>query len=354
MDKWIISFTQSLLAFMAKEMAGYRLYTVVPKLVKFIDNLTNWYVRMNRRRLKGEGGLADCRAALGTLFGVVLTMVRVMAPFTPFLTERMYQQLRKKVPALAGPESASAHYLALPKARENLIYEDIERAVLSMQKVVDLGRVLRDRKTMPIKYPLPEVVVIHKDQQCLDDIRSLEKYILEELNIKEVTLSSDKASYGVTLRAEPDHKTLGLRLKGAFKPVMAEIKQLSDQVLTSFVEGDILVMLDTTPDEEMLEEGVAREVINRVQKLRKSAGLKVDDKVTMYYTVTPQDHNLTKIITKFSDYIQTSSKTPVRPLSTEPKSHLKKESYDLKGAKLELVVTQGFPQVTVLDLLLLQ
>ena len=104
--------------------------------------------------------------------------------------------------------------------------------------------------------------------------------------------------------------------------------------------GDILVMLDTTPDKEMLEEGVAREVINRVQKLRKSAGLKVNDKVTMYYTVTPKDHNLAKIITKFSYYIQTSSKTPSE---TSPKSSQKKESYDLKGAKLDLVVTQGFP-----------
>jgi len=283
---------------------------------------------------------------------------------------------------LSGPNSASVHYLMLPVAREDLIYEDVERAVDRMQAVVNLGRVLRDRKTMPIKYPLPEVVVIHKNQQCLKDIRSLEKYILEELNVKTVTLSSDKASYGVTLRAEPDHKTLGFRLKGAFKPVMAEIKELSDQVLTSFLEGeklviqgheivaedirimysfsgekskelsekyeadsegDILVMLDTTPDEEMLEEGVAREVINRVQKLRKSAGLKVDDKVTMFYTVTPSDHSLANIITKFSDYIQTSSKTPIRSLTTLPKSSLKKESYDLKGAKLDLVVTPGFP-----------
>ena len=382
MDRWILSFTQSLLAFLAKEMAAYRLYTVIPRLVKFIDNLTNWYVRMNRRRLKGEGGLEDCRAALGTLFGVVLTMVRVMAPFTPFLTERMFQQLRKKVPALAGPDSASVHYLALPKARENLIYEEVERAVGRMQAVVDLGRVLRDRKTMPIKYPLPEVVVIHKDEQCLKDIRSLERYVMEELNVKAVTLSSDKASYGVTLRAEPDHKTLGARLKGAFKPVMAEIKTLNDAVLTSFVEGeslviqghkilpedirimysfsgekskelsekyeadsqeDILVMLDTTPDQDMLDEGVAREVINRVQKLRKAAGLKVDDEVTMFYTVTPKDHHLAAVITKFSEYIQSSSKTPVVPFASCSRPQLKQESYDLKGAKLELVVTHGFP-----------
>merc|ERR1711881_35943 len=142
----------------------------------------------------------------------------------------------------SGPNFASVHYLMLPTAREDLIYEDVERAVARMQSVIDLGRVLRDRKTMPIKYPLPEVVVIHKDQQCLDDIRSLEKYVLEELNIKAVTLSSDKASYGVTLRAEPDHKTLGLRLKGAFKPVMAEIKTLSDEKLTNFLNGEKLVI----------------------------------------------------------------------------------------------------------------
>merc|ERR1712066_527125 len=345
-----------------------------------MGNLTNWYVRMNRRRLKGEGGAEDCRAALETLFGVVLTMVRVMAPFTPFLTETMYQQLRKKCPQFSGPNFASVHYLMLPQPRENLIYEEVERAVARMQSVVDLGRVLRDRKTMPITYPLPEVVVIHKDQQCLADIKSLERFILEELNVRSVTLSSDKASYGVTVRAEPDHKTLGFRLKGDFKPVMAEIKTLSDAVLTGFLEGekltirghdismedirimysftgeksaelseryvadsqeDVLVLLDTTPDQEMLDEGVAREVVNRVQKLRKSAGLKVDDQVRLLYSVTPADHHLATVIKKFSDYIQTSSKTPVQPLTSQPSHCIKRESYDLKGAKLELVVTPG-------------
>jgi isoleucyl-tRNA synthetase len=379
MDRWLVSFTQSLLLFLAQEMAAYRLYTVIPRLMKFIDNLTNWYVRMNRRRLKGEGGRSDCLAALNTLFGVVMTMVRVMAPFTPFLTEKMYQQLRRKVPELAGPDSASVHYLMLPTARQELIDEGIERAVGRMQAVVDLGRVLRDRKTMPIKYPLPEVVVIHKDQQALDDIRSLEQYIKEELNVRAVTLSADKASYGVTLRAEPDHKTLGLRLKGAFKPVMAEIKSLSDSVLTAFLAGaplevqghrlerddlrimyqadaagsekyetdscgDTLIMLDTSPDQAMLDEGVAREVVNRVQKLRKSTGLKVADRVTMFYTIQPAGHGLAKIMHEFGDYIQTASKTPLRPLpSPSPAGGLGHERYELKGAELTLTVVKGFP-----------
>jgi len=251
-----------------------------------------------------------------------------------------------------------------------------------MQAVIDLGRVLRDRKTMPLKYPLPEVVVIHKEQECLEDIGSLEKYIQEELNIRQVTLSADKASYGVTLRAEPDHKTLGPRLGGAFKSVMADIKKLDDSTLTAFVDGgnlevqghtlareevrimytfagdrsdlsekyeadssgEILVLLDTTPDQTMLEEGVAREVINRVQKLRKSAGLKVSDKVTMFYTVSPAEHSLNRIINEHLDYIQTSSKTPLRPLpSPAPSSSLSREEYELKGAKLTLNVSRGFP-----------
>ena len=382
MDRWIVSFTQSLLEFVAKEMAAYRLYTVIPRLVKFIDNLTNWYVRMNRKRLKGEGGAEDCKAALDSLFSVLITMVRVMAPFTPFLTEMMYQQLRKKVPSFGGAEHKSVHYLMLPTARKDLIHVDIERAVARMQSVVDLGRVLRDRKTMPIKYPLPEVVVIHKDQQCLDDLKSLEKFILEELNVRTLTLSGDKASYGVTLRAEPDHKTLGLRLKGAFKAVMAEIKTLSDTTLTGFLEGvdlevqghkleaadlrimysfageksvelsqkyeadssgDILVMLDTTPDESMLEEGVAREVVNRVQKFRKAAGLKVSDEVTMHYTISPTDHSLNKIIVKHLEYVQTSSRTPLRLNSGSLTMITKTEVFEVKGAKLELAITPGHP-----------
>ena len=158
----------------------------------------------------------------------------------------MYQQLRKKEPALGGKDQASVHYLMLPVARQELIQEDIERAVGRMQAVVDLGRVLRDRKTMPLKYPLPEVVVIHKEQQCLEDIGSLEKYIQEELNIRKVTLSADKASYGVTLRAEPDHKTLGPRLGGAFKSVMADIKKLDDATLTAFVDGGKLEVQGNT------------------------------------------------------------------------------------------------------------
>uniref|UniRef100_H2Z863 Isoleucine--tRNA ligase, cytoplasmic n=1 Tax=Ciona savignyi TaxID=51511 RepID=H2Z863_CIOSA len=319
MDQWILSSMQSLVLFVKQEMQGYRLYTVVPKLVKFVDLLTNWYVRSNRRRLKG--GLDDCLKALQTLFNVILTITKTMAPFTPFLTEHMYQNLKRIVPGLKSVDSVHYNMMSQPVIhtfgkkvpnkliscffiiphlfRESLISVKIEKAVSRMQSVIELARVIRDRKTMPTKYPLPEVVIIHKDPEYLDDVVSLSRYVTEELNVRSVTTSSDKDKYGVSLRAEPDHVVLGKRLKGDFKSVMSGIRQLTNDQVEQYLEinikkvtyisnklliiqqndyhlryeahsdNDVLILLDVTPDQSMLDEGVAREVINRIQKLRK-------------------------------------------------------------------------------------
>merc|ERR1719376_1270452 len=117
MDRWILSFTQSLLTFVHREMAEYRLYTVTPKLVKFVDNLTNWYVKFNRSRLRGELGVEECEQALATLYEVLLTMVRVMAPFTPFICESMYQNLRRVLVPGSELRGDSVHYLPVPSPR---------------------------------------------------------------------------------------------------------------------------------------------------------------------------------------------------------------------------------------------
>ena len=248
-----------------------------------------------------------------------------------------------------------------------------------MQAVIELGRVVRDRKTMPLKYPLPELVLIHKDQQCLDDVKALEKYVLEELNIKTLTLSTDKKEYGVTLRAEPDHKTLGLRLKGAFKDVMREIKALNDQQVTEFIDkneievlghklgdgdlrimysfdatnkelaekyeahsdNDVLILLDCTPDQSMLDEGVKREVQIRIQKLRKKAKLVPSDPVTVYYEVKPSTHDLVRVIEDHKADMEATTKSPVKKMADFSESVLGDETYDLKGAKLRLVLVEG-------------
>ncbi|XP_071442401.1 isoleucine--tRNA ligase, cytoplasmic [Hetaerina americana] len=381
MDQWILSFTQTLLQFVKQEMAAYHLYTVVPRLVKFIDHLTNWYVRMNRKRIKGEGGLEDCSSALETLTSVLYSMIRVMAPFTPFLTEHMYQNVRHLVEREELAQDESVHYLMLPEPRNDLVNSEIERAVSRMQSVIDMGRVIRDRKTIPVKYPLPAVVVIHKSEECLRDILSLKSYILEELNVKSLTVTTEKHKYGVSLRAEPDHKTLGARLKGDFKSAMTAIKELTDEQINQFLasgsieilghtletedlrimfnftgtaakelaekyeahsEGELLVLLDVTPDQTMLDEGLAREVINRVQKLRKKAHLVPLDAVDVYYQVTPESGGLSAIIVSHKEFIESTTKTPMHPLCEySSQSVIMDEKTLIKGTTLYLKLTKN-------------
>ncbi|RLV94682.1 hypothetical protein DV515_00013039 [Chloebia gouldiae] len=411
MDKWILSFTQSLIQFFKAEMAAYRLYTVVPRLVKFVDVLTNWYVRMNRRRLKGENGTEDCIMALETLFSVLFSMCRLMAPYTPFITELMYQNLKTLIDPASVQEknTESIHYLMLPQVREDLIDKKIESAVSCLQSVIELGRVIRDRKTIPVKYPLKEVVVIHQDPEALENIRSLEKYVLEELNVRALTLSADKGRYGVRLRAEPEHTVLGRRLKGAFKPVMAAIKELSSQQLERFqetgsivVEGhelhgedlrlmyqmtegsaqfeahsdaqeaigkrhpellrvllppcfqfvtcssmfcafaQVLVLLDVTPDQSMVDEGVAREVINRIQKLRKKRNLVPTDEITVYYRALPEGEYLDTVIQQHAEFIFATIKADLKPYPVPTsKEVLIQETTQLKGSELEITLVRG-------------
>ncbi|KAF6738823.1 Isoleucine--tRNA ligase, cytoplasmic [Oryzias melastigma] len=381
MDKWIQSFTQSLIQFFKAEMDAYRLYTVVPRLVKFVDMLTNWYVRTNRRRLKGESGTEDCLWALETLFSVLFSMCRLMAPFTPFITEMMYQNLCHLIdPASVEEKDAtSIHYLMLPQVRESVIDKRIECAVSQMQSVIELGRVIRDRKTLPVKYPLKEVVVIHQDPEALKDIQSLQKYILEELNVRQLTLSTDKDKYGIRLRAEPDHMVLGKRLKGAFKAVTAAIKELTSEQLEAFQktgsimvnehelheedlrlmytfdqssgsaaqyeahsDAQVLVLLDVTPDQSMVDEGVAREVINRIQKLRKKGHLVPSDEITVYYRCQPEGEYLASVIQAHTDFILGTTKAPLLPYPV-PKSAsiIIAETTQLKGSDLELTIVKG-------------
>ncbi|XP_077291479.1 isoleucyl-tRNA synthetase [Arctopsyche grandis] len=372
MDKWILSFTESLSLFVKTEMKAYRLYTVIPRLTKFISNLTNWYVRMNRKRLKGETDEKDCRIALDTLCGVLMSMISLMAPFTPFLTELMYQTL-SKITVDRGEESI--HYTMMPSPRLELVDVDIERAVQRMQNTIELGRVVRDRKNIPMKYPLPELVIIHQDPNYLSDILSLEKYVLEEMNVRKITVSTDKVKYGISLRAEPDHKTLGARLKGDFKAVTQAIKALSDDQVQAVIskgylettghqidlseirlifqstgasdkyeahsDNDVLILLDILPDQEMMDVGIAREIINRVQKLRKKAHLVPTDEIDVYYSVSDLKSEIQRVASSHNKFIETSLKATFNQSKKgdDLKNVVIEEVVELKDVKLNLIIT---------------
>lgn len=329
LDQWINSATQSLVHFVRQEMDGYRLYTVVPYLLKFLDNLTNIYVRFNRKRLKGRTGGEDCRIALSTLYHVLLTSCKAMAPFTPFFTEVLYQNLRK----VSNGSEESIHYCSFPEEKGKG-GERIEQSVSRMMTIIDLARNIRERHKQPLKVPLKEMIVVHPDAEFLDDIAGrLKEYVLEELNIKSIVPCNDALKYA-SLRAEPDFSVLGKRLGKAMGVVAKEVKAMSQEDILAFEkageitiathclkltdikvirdfkrpdkmtekeidaagDGDVLVILDLHPDESLLEAGVAREVVNRIQKLRKKVALEPTDMVEVYFKSLDQDESIAKQI----------------------------------------------------------
>ena len=322
MDRWILASCQSLLKFVNEEMAGYRLYTVVPRLLGLIDNTTNWYIRFNRRRLKGEYGVEDTTHALNTLFEVLYTLCRGLAPFTPFITDNIYLRLLPHIPkGLRGEDDRSVHFLPFPEVRSELFDEVIERQVGRMQAVIDLCRICRDRCTIGLKTPLKSLIVIHPDQQYLDDIKSLETYICEELNVRDLVLSRDEDKYNVQYSVSADFAVLGKKLKKDAVKVKKALPGLSSQEVKDFLtkgemtvdgirvekedlivrrglredeasknkefntDDDVLIVLDVASYPELVQEGLAREIIRRVQDLRKKAGLLPTDDVGMEYRV---------------------------------------------------------------------
>ncbi|KAL8153616.1 hypothetical protein V2J09_011376 [Rumex salicifolius] len=352
LDQWINSATHSLVHFVRQEMDAYRLYTVVPYLLKFLDSLTNVYVRFNRKRLKGRTGEEDCKTALSTLYHVLLTSCKAMAPFTPFFTEVLYQNLRK---VSQGAEE-SIHYCRFPQ-EEGKRGERIEQSVSRMMTIIDLARNIRERHNKPLKTPLREMVVVHPDNDFLDDISGkLKEYVLEELNVRSVVACNDPLKYA-SLRAEPDFSTLGKRLGKSMGLVAKEVKAMTQEDILAFEkagevniashclklsdikvirefkppkdmsgeeidakgDGDVLVVLDLRPDESLFEAGIAREVVNRIQKLRKKAGLDPTDVVEVYFKPTEQDASaLQNVLNSQESYIREVIGSPLLPCETMP------------------------------------
>jgi len=387
MDLWIESCMGSLIAFVKKEMDCYRLYTVVPRLLSFIDSLTNWYVRLNRPRLKGQEGPEEMRMALETLAETLITLGQLMAPFTPFFSELTYQSLRLFLPE--GSRQESVHFLMLPESKDDTVDLKFEAAVERMQEVILNGRVARDRRNVALKQPLRSITVVHRDPDVLASIKRLERYIMSELNVLEVVYSSDESAY-VNLRADADGKVLGKKLGRSFKAVHSAVRSLTpsevlqferEQVLTLTVSGQpsgseshtlslsdvkiirelkdgvggenceavgsggtsgMLILLDLTLDEGLVTRGRCREIVNRTQKLRKKAGLEPEDLIEVYYDCS--EPFLVEIFETHGTVICEALKTsPPRPMQEKPElaeTIVDEEVDQVEGAFLRLCLAR--------------
>jgi isoleucyl-tRNA synthetase len=374
MDRWILASMQSLLKFVNAEMAAYRLYTVVPELLGLIDNTTNWYIKLNRSRLKGAFGVDDTKHALNTLFEVLFTLCRGLAPFTPFITDNIYQRLVQYIPETRrGKDPRSVHFLSFPEVREELFDPVIERQVARMQTVIDLGRVCRERRTIGLKTPLKTLIIIHPDQQFLDDVKSLETYISEELNVRDIEFSSDEDKFNVQYSVSANWAELGKKLKKDAQKVKKALPGLSTEACKGYLrsgtitvdgiklekgdlvvkrgpkeseanknqefntDDDVIIILDVALYPELEKEGIAREIINRVQRLRKKAGLVPTDDVGMEYKVLtdPENIGLEDVFVTQSKMIEKSLRRPVdKHVVTEVEGEIQ------EGKKEEIILEE--------------
>jgi len=316
MDRWIKAATQTLVQYTRKEMEGYRLYNVVPGLLRFLEVLTNWYVRMNRRRLKGSDTKEEWEMSLNTLFNVLVATSRVMAPVTPFFAERMHQSLKPLLPK--EEQEDSVHYLMIPEVNNALFDEKLERSMNRMINIIELVRVLRDRIKMPIKMPVKKVIVIHPQADFINELVPLREYIETEVNAFEVEFTTNEGDYVVT-RVEANMAAVGKRYKKEAGNINKAFKALSADEVRAFLtsgkvtllekeftvedakvirdfrpgitnfetntDGEVLVLLDANrEDKTVIASWHAREFVKRVQMLRKTAGLAITDLVDTYFT----------------------------------------------------------------------
>ena len=332
LDQWLISKLQTLITNVNREMQAYRLYNVVPELFNFIEDLTNWYIRLNRRRFWEDGNSADKKAAYATLYTTLENLSRLMAPFAPFLSEHIYQELK----TFGGSCEESVHLCAYPEENKALINETLEVAVGRMQQVINLGRQKRVAEKVKVKTPLKTLKVLHQEAALLKEIAKLEEYIKIELNAKNVEYMTNEEDF-VVLSAKANLPVLGKKLgkeMGKFKGMIESLSsnevakiEAGEKITLAGVEFDseeilvfrnakpgtqaitnrfITIDLDCSLDQDLIDEGLAREMVNRIQKSRKDSGFEVSDRIQVEIATSPEYQS---VFEKFKDYIQSETLT---------------------------------------------
>jgi isoleucyl-tRNA synthetase len=309
LDRWILSTLDHLTGDVVASMDSYDLQQAVRPLVQFIDDLTNWYIRRSRRRFWKSVDDSDKRHAYETLHTVLLRLCQIAAPFTPFISEEIYRNLRTD----GMPESVHLCDYPLPGALDR--DEALEAQMAQVQEVVGLARQLRSDFNLKVRQPLAALHVVCRDEAILNLVRPLQDIVADELNVKEVRFGSDETKLA-DLSAKANYKSLGSRLGKQMKSAVALISQFgADELSTLLGGGTVTIELDGNPvvlesadvrvqrtpkdglavassdalvvaleielSPELVQEGLARELVNRIQNLRKTSELDVADRITL-------------------------------------------------------------------------
>ena len=332
-DRWILSLLNSLVKNVDACYNDYEPTRAGRLISDFVnDNLSNWYVRLNRKRFWGGGMTTDKLSAYQTLYTCLETVAKLMAPIAPFYADMLYMDLVK----VTGRDNVvSVHLAKFPTYDESLINIDLEERMQVAQDITSMVLALRRKVNIKVRQPLQCIMIPVVDEAQRAHIEAVKALIMSEVNVKEIKFV-DGAAGVLVKKVKCDFKKLGPKFGKQMKAVAAEVGNLSQEAIaelekngaytlhlpdgseavieTSDVdifsedipgwlvanEGRLTVALEVTITEELRREGIARELVNRIQNLRKSSGFEITDKISITISKNPQTDDA---VTEYKDYI---------------------------------------------------
>jgi len=264
LDRWILSRLQGLIEFAIKRLDDYNPAPVVREIERFVDDLSLWYVRRSRRRFWKSKEDEDKWTAYSTLYECLTTLSKLLAPFMPFLSEEIYQNL---VVSVNREAPKSVHLCDYPEPNPKLRDEKLEELIEITRHIVYLGRAAREKARIKVRQPLYRIEVELPDPAQKGELQKTEDMIKEELNVKEIVYKEKiETQEGSVIEEERGYR----------------------------------VSLDTNLTDELIKEGLARELVHKIQLLRKEAGFEVTDRIKLFYEATPKIESAIQV---YKDYI---------------------------------------------------
>ncbi len=331
-DRWILSLLNSLIITVDEALADYEPTKAARAINEFVnDHLSNWYVRLNRKRFWGGEMTQDKLAAYQTLYTCLETLALLIAPISPFFADQLYGDLTAP---LTDENPQSVHLARFPEANAALIDKKLEARMAAAQTITSLVLSLRRKANIKVRQPLREIIVPAVDKEQKEIIESMKQLILNEVNVKELKIAD--ASEGILVkRIKPDFKKLGPKHGKMMKAVAKALQELDQKSINKFEregqitldidgtpavidvadveiisedipgwlvanEGNITVALDITEDPALKREGLARDIVNRVQNIRKSRQYDITDRINIVIESNPEADEAIK---EFADYI---------------------------------------------------
>ena len=348
-DKWLLSKYNNLIKNVTDSYEEYDLNKVVKYLITFLnDDLSNWYIRRNRRRFWGSELDISKKAVYKTTYDVLIGFLKLVAPIAPFVTDDIYTKLTNE---------ESIHLSDFPECNKDYIDEKLENKMDLVRDLITLGRNARENSKIKVRQPINEVILDGKNEKIIGDLTNL---IEEELNVKKVTFTPDLVKY-MTLEIKPNFKVCGKMFGKNINEYAKALLELNQEDINNLSKGnsitirfmeenleitkdmvdirvnakegydaaylnDIFIVIDTKLTDELLLEGIARELVSRVQNIRKEKDYDIADRIILYY-----DGNIEDVIEKFEDYIKKET------LAVDIKTNNNiEESYDLNGRIVKL------------------